>query len=517
MPLTVNFLSGRHANRTRSRLLALEGQALRAVIVLILVLGAGIFSRPYLGEGYDSLIFVCGITIIGAMEGLVIALFSAVLAAFIFNLFISAPLYEVSFTKGTDFAPPAVFAVCAIISGMLSGRLHDQSRQVQQSNVQLESLLDASRLLQQASSEAEVFAALETSIIKRLGLAIGLYQFDGAEPRPLGHSPFREEWIGCARALAEGASEHAYHGAFFGWLLRGNGSVVGALVAKIDQAELDDSFMPALAQVVALALARTQLATHLADARAQARTEELKSALLASVSHDLRSPLTAISSCSATLLAYGDSFDRDTLRVLLGSIVEETERLNNLTTNLLEMGRLEGGASALNRTLLPVAEMIRNAVNRHKRLAGERKLIFSASREEVLIDADAVLFDLVLTNVLQNAIRYTAPDGVIIITSATNGAECTITVTDNGVGIPMEAQPKIFERFFRVKRPGEVPRGSGLGLAIARSFVEASHGSITVSSPVHDGRGTTFAIRLPLAQVCPESAKLASMVIGERE
>ena len=116
-----------------------------------------------------------------------------------------------------------------------------------------------------------------------------------------------------------------------------------------------------------------------------------------------------------------------------------------------------------------------------------------------MIEVDAVLFDLVLTNVIQNAFRYSAPDGTIAVACAVEGADCIITVTDNGIGIPLADQAKVFERFYRVKRSGEVPRGSGLGLAIARSFVAASHGSIAITSPISDGRGTAVSIRLPLA------------------
>ena len=331
-------------------------------------------------------------------------------------------------------------------------------------------------------------------------MMLGVYVMgDGQQPIPLGGSPLSEDWIAAARACVDGdvLQDHV------AWPLDGDAGTIGALVAKAPARYFDADFIAALAQVVALALARIQLAAKLAEVQAQSRADELKSALLASVSHDLRTPLTAISSSAASLLAYGDSFDAETTRDLLNGIASETNRLNTLTTNLLEMSRLDAGNAKLNCALLPVAEMVRDAIARHIRSAGVRQLRFTAPRHEMLVEADAVLFDVLLTNVLQNAIRYTAEDGVIVVACAADAGECTITVTDNGVGIPSKDQARVFERFYRVRRLGEVPRGSGLGLAIAKSFVEAAHGSIGVASPVSEGRGTTVTIRLPLAPAGP--------------
>src|SRR5581483_7043584 len=131
-------------------------------------------------------------------------------------------------------------------------------------------------------------------------------------------------------------------------------------------------------RVIALALERAQLASRIAEVQALARTEELKTALLSSVSHDLRTPLTAISASASSLLAFGRKFDAETSRQLLGGIVEECERLNHLTSNLLEMTRLQGDSANLRRSVLPAGEMIRNSVARLRRLAGNRRVTFIA-------------------------------------------------------------------------------------------------------------------------------------------
>ena len=496
---------------------SLTRRIVRALLILLVVSSIGIAWRPVLGEGYDTLIFVVGITIIGALEGLSLAVISAVLAALIFNFFVAEPLFDLSFSKETDFATAVVFAVCAVVSGMLSGRMHDQARQMQQTNLRQASLLTASGKLQQANNGADVFSTLSDSVGGPLGIALGLYRFDGSVPQAIGGSPADGDWIAAAAALMACHEEHAQGGGFAGWALGGNDVRLGGLIAKTDGVELDDSFMLALARVVALALARTQLAAHLAESRARAISEDLKSALLSSVSHDLRSPLTAINASAASLLAFGDHFDRDTMRELLDSIITETDRLSTITTNLLEMSRMEAGQSALRLSVLPATEIIRNTVNRHKRSAGGQKLSFAAPPDEILIEVDAVLFDLVLTNVIQNAQRYSPPGGTIAVACAVDGPDCMITVIDNGIGIPAKDQARVFERFYRVRRSGEVPRGSGLGLAIAHSFVKASHGSIAIKSPLCDGHGTVVSIRLPLAPAGPNVGDLAAMIVEEED
>ena len=355
--------------------------------------------------------------------------------------------------------------------------------------------------MQRAGTEIEVFDALETSITKRFGLGIGLYRLSGSGPQPIGNSLRDADWLELAGMACQSMAEQVNNHGLCGYSLSGrNGAVVGALV-RMDKrtGAPDQNFMVALARVVALALERVQLSRQLAEAHALARAEELKTVLLSSVSHDLRSPLTAINTSAASLLQFGKSFDDATSRELLTGIVEESDRLNHLTSNLLQMTRLQSGDGNLRSTVLPASEMMRSIVARKRRLAQERKILFSAPSGEVPIEADVALFDLAITNVLQNAVRYSPPETTIRVKCDVDGTDCVISVSDEGIGIPLEDQQRVFERFYRVDRSERIPRGSGLGLAIAKGFVEASKGSITITSPIKNNRGTEITIRLPIA------------------
>ena len=452
----------------------------------------GIVLTPWLGEGYASLVFVVGIAAVGALYGLLPALVSAAIGALIFDFFVSEPVFEFTFTRTTDLAPPLVFTACALISGWLSGRLRDEATRASRYNLQLESLLDVSRQLQRAASDEEVWRVVLSPV---RGGRLGLYRAVEGRMAPVPGSPDDAVWREIAQAACRGDQEWVAREGLIGLRLLAGAHAVGAMV--VAQGEADIGFLLACGRMAALALERIDLALQLSEVHAAARTEELKTALLASVSHDLRTPLTTISTSAASLLAFGPQFDSETSRELLKGIVDEASRLNHLTTNLLQMTRLQAGEQKLHVSLLPVAETVHAVVGRLRAMVGRRRVEIIAPPQELLIHADTALFDLALTNVLQNAVYY-SPDGTTIrVDCSAQGSDCVIAITDQGVGIPLDQQERVFERFYRVERGR---RGSGLGLPIARGFVEASGGTIALDSPVSEGRGTCVTIRLPLVE-----------------
>lgn len=467
------------------------GRLLRALAVLALATAIAVRFDGILAEGYISLIFLMAIMINGAQHGLGIAMISAALGAVGFDLLITEPKWVITYSHPDDLAAPLVFTLCALGSGLLSGRLKDEARRVHQRNLQLEALLAASGGMQRARSADEVARALSASVAAQTGITVALHDTaqDGASDAISGF---------VRMALASG-KDRVDEGSLSAFPLAGSSETLGVLIAQAPgRSLLDHGFMLALARMTGLALERTHLAARLAEAHAAARAEELKSALLSSVSHDLRSPLTAINTAATSLLHYGEHFDRQTSRDLLVGIVEESDRLNHLTTNLLQMSRLQGGPGGLSRSVLPALEMIRTVIARQKKVSPDHGFALDAPDGEVMITADATLFDLVLTNVLQNACLYSEAGSHVEIGCSKRGSMCRITVTDEGQGIPSDEQANVFERFYRVQRGDGAPRGTGLGLAIARGFVEASHGAIELSSPVRDGRGTCIIINLPI-------------------
>ncbi len=472
--------------------------------VLVVSTGFGILAKPWLGEGYASLIFVVGIMLIGAWSGLRAAVGCAVAGAMAFNYFVADPVWQINFDRHTDFAPPAVFVACAVISGLLSGRLRDETIRAEDTNDRLESLLETSRALQGASDPALVQAVLAQQVTGRLAMPLALFDLADGVPQPVNSPAPDPGWTAAAVAVCAAPADLLRVGPLTAFRLQGGHGPVGALVvAGAGNTGADRSFMAALARLVGLALERAHLAGEVAETRAQARTEELKTALLSSISHDLRTPLTTIRTAASSLLTFGDAIDAATAAELLGGIVAECDRLNHLTANLLQMTRLQAGEGAMHASVLPAGEMIRSLIARQAPLAGARRITFAAPPAELLIEAEPALFELALVNVLQNAVKYSADDSRIVVTCAADAGACVIAVSDEGIGVAPGEQARVFDRFYRGSRGASGPKGSGLGLAIAKGFVEAAQGTIVLASPVKAGRGTTITIRLPLAPQDP--------------
>jgi two-component system sensor histidine kinase KdpD len=250
----------------------------------------------------------------------------------------------------------------------------------------------------------------------------------------------------------------------------------------------------------ALALERTRLAEDTQAAQVRIETERLRNSLLSSVSHDLRTPLAAITGAVSTILENGARLDDQTRHELLESVREEADRLNRLVQNLLEMTRLESGALQLRREWHPLEEVIGAALGRlSARLTG-RRVTTRVPSDLPLVAIDDVLIEQVLINLLDNALKYT-PAGVPIEIIATAGdRNVTIEVADHGPGLPAGKEEKVFEKFYRV-HPVD-GRGAGLGLAIARGIVQAHGGRIWAQNL--PGGGVAFLFTLPLGD--PPSA-----------
>jgi len=251
----------------------------------------------------------------------------------------------------------------------------------------------------------------------------------------------------------------------------------------------------------ALALERTRLANEAQDARVRAETERLRSALLTSVSHDLRTPLAAITGAATTILESGARLDARVQQELLESIRDEAERLNRLVQNLLEMTRLESGALGLSRDWHPLEEVVGAALARLARGLASRRVAVNVPAELPLVAMDDVLIEQVLVNLLDNAVKYTPPDSPIrIIASATDRA-VTVEVADRGPGLRPGEEDKVFEKFYRGHPAGG--RGAGLGLAICQGIVRA-HGGRIWAQNLPEG-GVSFLFTLPLGEKPPAS------------
>jgi two-component system sensor histidine kinase KdpD len=279
--------------------------------------------------------------------------------------------------------------------------------------------------------------------------------------------------------------------------------VIGIAKAK-DAPPLDSearALLDTLSEQAAAALERASLAREMVSARTATETERVRNTLLASVSHDFRTPLSSILGSATSLIDYGDKIDAATKNDLLTQIKTEAEDLDGMVRNLLAITRIDAGALELRRDWLDLREVVERVVNAARRHGARQKFQVDLPPTLPLVRADATLAEQAIGNVIANAVSHTPPDTCVIVDGSVPSGGVELRVTDDGPGIDAQALPHIFDKFVKGAEPGasiaDGSQGTGLGLAIAKGIMEAHGGSIDAESPAGDGRGARFVLVFP--------------------
>jgi two-component system sensor histidine kinase KdpD len=257
--------------------------------------------------------------------------------------------------------------------------------------------------------------------------------------------------------------------------------------------------LDALADQAAVAIERTQLAQDIDEARVLAETERLRSSLLTSISHDLRTPLASVIGTITSLRSFGKLYDDRTRDEMLASAQEEGERLNRFVANLLDMTRLDSGTIELKREMIDLSDVVGAALQRGGKLLAHHRVDVALEPGLPMFPLDFLLMEQVLVNLLDNAAKYAPAGSAIEIAGRRHGTDVVIEVRDEGPGIPPADLERIFDKFYRVQNSDRQRAGTGLGLAICRGFVEAHGGTIKATNR-SDRSGAVFTIRIPAGE-----------------
>jgi len=457
------------------------------------------------------------------------AVLASVLSVASFDFFFVHPTLSFAVADTEYLMTFAVMLVAALLIGTLAARLqaqvraarHDQRRSdaLSRFSGELVALQDRQRILEAAIRHMEdVFECRVVVLLPtgegRLEVAAGDAALlgDGAEERGVAQFAF-DSCQPAGLGTATLPSSRCLHVP-----LRGSTCELGVIaIAPVDLSRPVGRdalrLMKAFADHAALALERDLLAEQAERSRVQSETERLRSALLSSVSHDLRTPLAAITGAASTLqenqgLAPQDRQD------LLKTVGDEAGRLNRLLTNLLAMTRLESGALDVRRSWHSMEEIVGAALNRMGAQLEGRPVSVEIAHHVPLVSMDDVLIEQVVFNLLENAVKH-APSADAIEIKVRAGAEhVEVSVGDRGPGLPRGGEERLFEKFQRGDAP---PAGSvGLGLAICRGIVQAHGGTIHAANR---GRGALFTFRLPLGADAPAvalEAEVETPAIGAR-
>jgi two-component system sensor histidine kinase KdpD len=260
-----------------------------------------------------------------------------------------------------------------------------------------------------------------------------------------------------------------------------------------DQRRLLDALM----DQGALAIERVRLVEDVERAKRAMETDRLRSALLTSISHDLKTPLASVLGAAGTLRDLSSALTDLEKADLLVTIIDESERLNRFIANLLDMTRLESGAIKPNSALHDLGEIVGSTLRRAAKILAHHEVEVELAADVPMVEVDAVLLEQVLFNLLDNASKFAPAGTVILVRSWRDKASVCLQVLDKGAGIPEGDLERIFDKFYRAQKGDQVRAGTGLGLAISRGFIEAMNGTIRAANR-SDRPGAVFTIVLPV-------------------
>lgn len=497
-----------------------RGVGYLAAVVLVALVTAAIGLTPTaLPLGHRSPIYLVAVLGTGALFGRGPAIVAALLSFLAFDWFFVAPAHTLHVANADEWQALLLFLFAAVVTGHLTALLRERARAASRGEREAVALYEVGKALAGApSNEAALVAATERL---RRGLALVCCDVllpDGGQLRPLKgpslgtNDQATARWVlEHGRAASRGRQRNAYRlvrvrhriggiagsdtdvpgretaATFLPLIVEGR--TVGVLYAvpgpeSTKSVPAEARLLASVCDQLALAVERGRLQRETMQAEVLKRTDELRTALLSSVSHDLRTPLAAIKAAAGSLLQRDVSWDEATRLAFAAQIEREADRLNRLVDNLLDLSRIEAGALVLDRQWYPLAELVDDTVARLGPILAGHPVETAVPDTLPPVSLDYLLIQQVLANLLENAAKY-SPTGARIRVSAEHGeASVRVRVEDEGPGLPAAERARVFEPFYRVTGPTIIPpdgpgaRGTGLGLAVCAGFVAAHGGRI---------------------------------------
>jgi two-component system sensor histidine kinase KdpD len=434
-----------------------------------------------------------------------------------YNFFFIHPRFTFYISAGQGVATVVMFLAAALVCGRLANRLRTQVILLRSAQGHTEVMQRFGQQLSAAANEKEVLqAALRAMNVALDAEMLVLSSVDGSRMREIASEPENILLDVSARAAADWCLAHQHPAGFSTDTLRDAawwclpltvseqalGVVCMRFHEKNDPVGLErSSLAQAMVQDFGQALARVRLVSQLEASRVEGETERLRAALLSSVSHDLRSPLSTIIGSAESLSAYRDKLSSEDQVVLAENILIEGQRLDRYIQNLLDMTRIGHGSLALEREWTGLDEICGAVLPRLKKLypAAHVELVMPVNLPMLYVNP--ALIQQALFNVLENAAKYNSPEYPIVLQAQSDEVRLCIDVSDHGPGIPEADRHRVFDMFYSVERGDRAGgSGTGLGLAICQGIFAAHKGRIeALAGP--DGLGTTIRIMLPLSDL----------------
>ena len=461
-----------------------------------------------------SIVFLLAVLVTAMSFGIWPAIYASILSFLTYNFFFIPPIHTFTVAEPYELLALVIFLVVAVVSSALAGRVREQARISATRMRAMRRLYEFTRRLSGLATLDAVAEGAASEIHASLSRSVVVLLLQGDDLALIAAWPPEDALDAAAMTAARWAYSHnEAAGSDTGTLplipwyfvpLRIGQKTLGVIgVAKDKEAAPIDSETRALFDTLveqsAAALERALLAREMVNARTATETERVRNTLLASVSHDFRTPLSSILGSATSLIDYSDKLDTAAKSDLLGQIKKEAEDLDEMVRNLLAITRIDAGALELRRDWLDLREVVERVVSATRRHGAKQPIEIELPSDLPLIRADATLAEQAIGNVVANAVVHTPAVTRVMIRAIVSPHAVALDVSDDGPGVAPEKLPEIFDKF--VKGPavaGGGAQGTGLGLAIAKGIMEAHGGTIGAQSPVADGRGTQFVLTFPL-------------------
>jgi two-component system sensor histidine kinase KdpD len=506
----------------RLRRLAEEVALGIGIAVVATVLASAVFQITDMAD--IIMVYLLGVVIISTRVRPAGAVIASVVNVTTFFYFFIPPYRTWTILEPRHLWTTMVLLTVAVLTSALTSRLRRQTEMTQQREQRTAALYSLSHDLAVGRTEGELCDIAVRHVaetFKSRAIVLRPKDTGGLAPRssigPDSYEPDEAGWAAAREAMTTGratgrgiAPDSTARASYLP--LAGTRGVIGVIgVLAPTGLSLEDpeprQFLQTFAALTATAIERALLGEAAQKAKLQVEAEQLKNSLLSSVSHDLRTPLGAITGAASALLERDAAFDA-TSKDLIATVLEEAEHLNRVVSNLLDMTRLESGRVQLHKEWQPAEEVVGAALTRVEARLGSRPVKTHVPDDLPLALLDSVLIGQVLINLLENAIKYTPSGSPLAVSVAREVDRLCFEVRDTGPGVPATEMDKVFEKFHCVKQPG-VPPGVGLGLAICRAIVEAHGGRIWVEncSP-----GARFRFTIPLSEPPPDLTMVAGQL-----
>lgn len=452
--------------------------------------------------------YLLAVVIVALRLGYGPSVITAIASVLIFNFFFVPPRYTMRVGDAQYLLTFLGLFIAGVVIASLTSRTHRQTEAARRREYETAQLLSLTRTLSTTVDRDEIASRIVNHVHQSFHHPVALYLEHGGKLTLQSHTegfltsrvdetllPWTHQH---RQSAGRGTETRPDAEAYYVPVMTAQHSL-GVLVLLLDQPlpMAKQHLLDASATQAGLALEAVQLGEAAQQAQLLREKERLQSILLNSISHDLRTPLVSITGTLSSLLEQDTKLETKTQHALLVDALSESERLNQLVGNLLDISRLESGSLKLKRELYDLSEIIGVARTQLRERTSERRFIIHLPVDLPMIDVDITLFAQVFTNLFDNALKYSSPHTPIEVKAECGDHQIKIQIGDHGMGIPPDEQPYIFNKFFRASNV-EGRGGSGLGLAICQGIVEAHDGDLSVRN--REEGGTWFIIQLPLTK-----------------